>query len=75
MLSRLIRTHFDLMCPILGEKVRAEQVHQKQSHNAHTRFRQFTVGMRVMIRDGRDKLTWSPGFIRECCEPVFYLVQ
>ena len=64
-LGRPIRTQFDLMCPVLGEKVKAEQAHQKQCHDAHTKFRQFTVGTRVMIRD---KSIWSPGIIRgkEC---------
>ena len=54
-LGRPIRTRFDLMRPVLGEKVRAEQAHQKQYHDAHTKVCQFTVGTRVMIRDGRDK--------------------
>ena len=74
-LGRPIRTRFDLMRPVLGEKVRAEQAHQKQCHDAHTKFRQFSVGTRVMVRDGRDKSTWSPGTIRERRGPVSYLVQ
>ena len=74
-LGRPIQTRFDLMRPVLGERVRAEQAHQKQCHDAHTKFRQFTVGTRVMIRDGRDKSIWSPGIIRECRGPVSYLVQ
>ena len=47
-LDRAIRTRFDLMHLVLGEKVRAEQAHQKQCHNAHTKFHQFTVGTRVL---------------------------
>ena len=74
-LGRLIRTRFDLMRPVLGEKVRAEQAHQKQCHDAHPKFRQFTVDTRVMIRDGRDKSIFSPGIIRELHGPVSYLVQ
>ena len=74
-LGRPIHTRFDLMRPVLGEKVRAEQAHQKQCHDAHTKFCQFTVGTRVMIRDGRDKSIWSPGIIRERYGPVSFLVQ
>ena len=74
-LGRPIRTRFDLMRPVLGEKVRGEQAHQKKYHDAHTRFRQFSVGSRVMVRDGRDKSTWRPGTIRERRGPVSYLVQ
>lgn len=46
-LGRPIRTRFDLMRPVLGEKV----THQKQCHDAHTKFHQLTVGMRVIIRE------------------------
>ena len=54
-LGRPIRTRFDLMRLVLGEKVRAEQAHQKQCHDAYTKYRQFIVSTRVMIRDSRDK--------------------
>ena len=64
-LGRLIRTCFDLMHPVLGKYVREKQAHQKQGHHSHTMFCQVTVGMRVMIRDSREKSIWSPGTIRE----------
>ena len=54
-LGRPIRTRFNLMRPELGEKVRAEQAHQKQCHDAQAKICQFRVGTRVMIRDGSDK--------------------
>lgn len=74
-LGRSIRTRFDLMRPVLGEKVRVEQARQKQAHDVHTSFRQFSVGTRVMIRNDKDKSTWSPGIVRERRGPVSYLVE
>ena len=71
-LGKPICTRFHLMRPVIGEKVRA---HQKLCHDAHTKFCQFKVGTRVMMKDGRDKLIWSPGIIRERHGPVSYLVQ
>lgn len=74
-LGRPIRTRFDLLRPELGRKVRGEQARQKQSHDAHTRFREFAVGDQVMIRDGRDKSQWRPGTVMERRGPVSYQVQ
>ena len=62
-LGRPIRTRFNLMCPELRRKVRGEQARQKQRHDAHTRFREFAVGDKVMIRDGWDKSQWRPGTV------------
>ena len=73
-LGRPIRTRFDLLRPELGRKVR-EQARQKQRHDAHSRFREFAVGDKVMIRDGRDKSLWRPGTVMELRGPVSYQVQ
>lgn len=74
-LGRPIRTRFDLLRPMVGEKVCREQARQKQHHDAGTHFRQFAVGARVMVREGRDKSVWKPGTILERRGPVSYLVQ
>ena len=74
-LGRPMRTRFDLMCPVDGEKVGREQARQKQHHDTRARFRQFAVGTRVMVREGRDKSVWKPGTILERRGPVSYLVQ
>ena len=63
------------MRPVVGEKVGREQARQKQHHDARARFRQFAVGARVMVREGRDKSVWKPGTILEHRGPVYYLVQ
>ena len=74
-LGRPIRTRFDLLRPELGRKVRGEQARQKQRYDAHTRFREFAVGDKVMIRDGRDKSQWRPGTVMEKRGPVSYQVE
>ena len=51
-LGRPMRTRFDLMRPVVGEKVGQEQARQKQHHDTRARFRQFAVGTRVMVREG-----------------------
>ena len=63
------------MRPVVGEKVCREQARQKQHHDARARFRQFAVGARVKVREGRDKSLWKPGTILESRGPVSYLVQ
>ena len=50
-LGRPMRTRFDLMRPVVGEKVGREQARQKQHHDTRARFRQFAVGTRVMVRE------------------------
>ena len=73
-LGRPICTRFDLLHPELGSKVRGEQASQKQRHDAHTRFREFAVSDKVMIRDSQDKSQWRPGTVMEQRGPVSYQV-
>ena len=69
-LGRPLRTRFDLLCPVVGEKLCREQARQKQHHDTVTRFSQFAVGARVMVREGRGKSVWKPGTIVERQGPV-----
>ena len=74
-LGRPLRTRFDLLRPMVGERVRGEQARQKHHHDAHGRYREFPVGTPVMVREGRDKSHWLPGTVRERRGPVSYLVE
>ena len=69
-LGRPLRTRFDLLRPMVGERVRGEQTRQKHHHDAHGRYREFPVGTPVMVREGRDKSHWLPGTVREGRGPV-----
>ena len=74
-LGRPLRTRFDLLRPVVGERVRGEQARQKHNHDGHRRYREFPVGTHVMVREGRDKSHWLPGTVRERRGPVSYLVE
>ena len=74
-LGRPIRTRFDLLRPNVGERVVAAQAKQKSQHDEKRSLREFAVGARVMVRDGRDKSHWAPGTILERRGPVSYAVQ
>ena len=49
-LGRPIRTHFNLMRPMVGEKVGRKQAWQKQYHDTKACFRKFAVDTRVMVQ-------------------------
>ena len=66
---------FDLMHPVVVEKVFREQARQKQHHDTRARFSSLQWATRVMVREDRDKSIWKPGTILECRGPVNYLVQ
>ena len=74
-LGRPIRTRFDLLRPNVGERVCAAQAKQKSHHDVKGSLREFVVGGRVMVRDGRDKSHWAPGTILERRGPVSYTVR
>ena len=54
-LGRLIRTRFDLLLPNVERKVTVAQEKKMSYHDRKGSLREFTVGARVMVRDGRDK--------------------
>ena len=74
-LGRPLCTRFDLLRPMVGERVRGEQARQKHNHDGHRSYREFPVGTHVMVREGRDKSHWLPGTVRERRGPVSYLVE
>ena len=74
-LGRPLRTRFDLLRPVVGERVRGEQARQKHNHDGHRHYREFPVGTHVMVKEGRDKSHWLPGTVRERRGPVSYLVE
>ena len=59
----------------MGERVGAAQEKQTSRHDGKGSLREFAVGARVMVRDGRDKSHWAPGTILERRGPVFYAVK
>ena len=74
-LGRPIQTRFDLLRPNLGERVCVSQGKQKSHHDRKGTLREFAVGARVMVRDGRVAFCWVPGTILERRGPVSYVVE
>ena len=74
-LGRPIRTRFDLLRPDVGRRTCAAQAKQKSHHDGKTSLREFIVGARVMVRDGRDQSHWTPGTVLERRGPVSYTVR
>ncbi len=74
-LQRKVRTRFDLLKPDLQSKVDKEQARQKESHDKHSKTRQFSAGQPVMIRNFLSKLKWMPGTIKGQQGPVSYEIE
>ncbi len=74
-LQRKVRTRFDLLKPDLQSKVDKEQARQKESHDKHSKTRQFSTGQPVMIRNFLSKLKWMPGTIKGQQGPVSYEIE
>ena len=71
-----LRTRLDLLRPNLGRKVLSEQAKQKQSHDEHSKDRQFKEGDAVWIRDFRSSANkWEPGILVQRVRPVSYIIQ
>ena len=75
LMGRALRTRLDMLQPNLESKVCLEQTKQKQSHDQHSKLRNFKPGDTVWIRDfhGIDK--WRSGVVIECLGPVSYMVE
>ena len=61
-----LRKRLDLLRPNLRRKVMSEQAKQKQSHDEHSKDRQFKEGDTVCIRDSEIMLIsnkWEPGIL------------
>lgn len=50
------------------------QAKQEATHKAHTKFREFYPGDRVLVKDLRKEHTWWPSSIAGQSEPKSYLV-
>jgi len=76
-LKRPLRTRFDLLKPSnsVESHVMSKQSDQKSFHDNHSKFRMFTNGQSVLVRNLRGEPKWLPGHIVEQTGPVSYRVQ
>ena len=61
--GRRLRSHFDLLRPDLGAKIRQKQNSQKQAHDLHARERCFEMDDQVLAKNFKQGSPWLPGVI------------
>ena len=74
-MGRHLRTHWDLLKPDVGRRVRQRQWKQKTQHDQHARLRMFQEGQSVMARNFRAGDPWIPGVIVRQLGPLTFLVD
>ena len=70
-----IRTRLDLLKPDIESFVSSKQSQQKLHHNHHSKYRQFSAGQIVMIKDICSSHQWSLDLIVEKIRPVTYCIE
>lgn len=74
-LQRQLRTRFDLLKPDTKVVVMSKQANQKDSHDKHSKLRNFFPGEPVMVRDFRHSDKWITGTILKKLGLVTYSVE
>ncbi|XP_030580469.1 uncharacterized protein K02A2.6-like [Archocentrus centrarchus] len=74
MMSRRLRSAFDLLMPDVKTKVQQKQLKQKESHDTKKKLRSFAPGDKVFIRNYSYGPKWIPAVILSSSGPVSYTV-
>lgn len=72
LMSRKLRSTFDLLLPDLRTKVLQKQQKQRESHDKHCKFRSFEPGDSVYVRNYSFGPKWIPAVVESCTGPVSY---
>ena len=75
MFGRRLRSHLELMQPVMGAKVHHHQEKQKSSHDLHAKARVLECGDKVFIKDTSSSKEWDSGVVIEVNGPVTYKVK
>lgn len=75
LMSRRLRSTLDLLLPDVKSKIRHKQSKQKEQHDAHSKWRSFSPGDDVYVRNYSHGPKWIPAVIEESTGPVSYTVQ
>ncbi len=75
LMSRALRTRWDLFKPSIENKVITSQDSQKKYHDGSFVMRSFYVGQKVMARNFRQGAEWIPGEIVRQLGPITCLVD
>lgn len=74
LMFRRLRSTYDLLLPDVKSKIHKEQLRQKE-HDTHSKWRSFTTGDDVYIRNYSHGPKWIPAVIDESTGPVSFKVQ
>lgn len=74
MMSRRLRSTFDLLMPNVKTRVQQKQLKQKENHDTKKRLRRFAPGDNVFIRNYSYGPKWIPAVIASSSGPVSYTV-
>ena len=73
--GRKLKSHLDLLYPDLQGKVESKVEKQKESHDRHSRFREFKEEDTVFVRNYRTGPKWREGTVCKRLGPVSYIVK
>ena len=74
LMGRQLRSRLDLVLPNVAKRVQDAQSRQKEHHDSHCKYRQFTVGNHVMARNYAGNPQWLPGQVTSVLGPVSYQI-
>ncbi|XP_031432706.1 uncharacterized protein K02A2.6-like [Clupea harengus] len=75
LMSRRLRSTLDLLLPDVKSKIQKKQLKQKAQHDLHSKWRSFSPGDDVYIRNYGHGPRWVPAVIEMNTGPVSYTVQ
>ncbi|XP_023192425.1 uncharacterized protein K02A2.6-like [Xiphophorus maculatus] len=75
LMSQRLRSSLDLLLPDIKAKVRKKQEKQKGYHDNHSKWRSFSPGDEVYVRNYSHGPKWVPAIILEGTGPVSYTVK
>ena len=74
-MGRPLRTHWDLLKPDIGQKVRSKQADQVAHHDHYSKYRSFQTGEMVLAKNFRPGAPWVKGKIIQQLAPLTFLVE
>ncbi|KAJ8351850.1 hypothetical protein SKAU_G00233260 [Synaphobranchus kaupii] len=75
LMSRRLRSTLDLLLPDVKSRVRRNQLRQKEQHDGHSKWRGFSPGEEVYVRNYSYGPKWILGRVEKCTGPVSYRVR
>lgn len=71
LMSRKLRSAFDLLLPDLKTRILNKQQKQKESHDKSCKFRSFETGYSVCVRNYSGGPKWISAVVESCTRPLY----